>query len=217
MDNEQNNTFLPLMNGYPYNSSTLKDEHDLIEIENKVAKLKNIGKIIRGETHSNILTFVISRYYDGADLSTKGIQFIIKNSEGIIVEPATNIEYNDNLLKFSWVMSYFATSCKSVTVAIEIYGIIDDDSDYSLKTVPFTLQIEDSLNSADMNVYTASDNLYVNLINRLDKLEDKIFGTSDDSFVTIKDITNAIETIEFETEPIDFTALMEVTINEETN
>lgn len=208
MANEQNNTFTPLTNQYHHRSSILKDEHDLIKIENKVPQIKNIGKIVRGETHSNILTFEINRFFDGADLSTKGIQIIVKNDAGVLVEPATNLEYNDEFIRFSWVMSSFSTSEKLVTVAIEIYGVIDDEKDYSLKTIPFTLQIEDSLNSSDMNVYTVSDNLYVNLINRLDKLEDKIFGTSDDSFATIQDITNAIEAIEFETDPIDFTELL---------
>lgn len=209
MANEQNNIFTPLTNNYHHNSSILKDEHDLIQIENKTPKVKNIGKIVRGETHSNILTFEINRFFDGEDLSTKGIWIIVKNDVGVIVEPATNLEYNEKSIRFSWVMSFFATSRKTVTVAIEFYGVIDDEQDYSLKTVPFTIQIEDSLDAGDMDViYTASKNLYVDLINRLTGLEDKMLGTGDESFATIKDITNAIENIEFETDPIDFTELL---------
>lgn len=205
---EQNNTFTPLVNDYDHYSSILKDEHDLIKIENKVPLIKNIGKIVRGETHSNILTFEINRFFDGADLSTKGIQFIVQNNIGTIVEPATNLEYNDDSIRFSWVISHFATRERSVKVAIEIYGVIDDEKDYLLKTIPFTLQIEDSLDSMDMDVYTVSDNLYVNLINRLEKLEDKISGDSYNSFATTSDITDAIENIEFETESIDFAELL---------
>lgn len=210
MDNEQNNTFTPLTNEYHHNSSILKDQHELIKIENKTPILKNIGKIVRGDTHSNILTFEIDRYYDGADLSTKGVQIIIKTNDGILVEPATNLQFNDKLIRFSWVMSHFATSRDSVTAAIEFYGVIDDDDDYALKTTPFTIQIADSLDSADMNVYTVSNNLYVNLINRVIKIENKIFGDKDDSFATLNDITNALENIEFESTPINFPELMEV-------
>ncbi len=217
MDNEKNNIFTPLNNEYNHNSSILNDQHELIKIENKTPILKNIGKIVRGDTHSNILTFEIDRYFDGADLSTMGIQIIIKTDDGILVEPATNLQCNDKLIRFSWVMSHFATNRESVTAAIEFYGVIDDNDDYALKTTPFTIQIEDSLDSADMNVYTVSNNLYVNLINRVIKLENKMSDIDKNSFATINDITSAIENIEFESQVINFSELMEVASNEETN
>lgn len=200
-----NSEFTFLKNNYHHYSSTLKDEHDLIKIDDKIPKLKNIGKIVRGETHSNILTFEITRYYDGEDLSTKGIQFILKNSIGILVEPASNVEFNDDFIRFSYVMSNFATKENKITIAIEFYGTIDDAQDYILKTIPFTIEIEDSLSSNDMDVFTVSKNLYVSLVNRLDLIESKynnqnIFSDSD-----------------FEDSPINFQTLIEVTTNEETN
>lgn len=200
-----NSEFTFLKNNYHHYSSTLKDEHDLIKIDDKTPKLKNIGKIVRGETHSNILTFEITRYYDGEDLSTKGIQFILKNSIGILVEPASNVEFNDDFIRFSYVMSNFATKENKITIAIEFYGTIDDAQDYILKTIPFTIEIEDSLSSNDMDVFTVSKNLYVSLVNRLDLIESKynnqnIFSDSD-----------------FEDSPINFQTLIEVTTNEETN
>lgn len=200
-----NITFTPVSNSYAQYVSTLKDEHDLIQIENKTPKLRNIGKIVRGETHSNILTFEMNRFFDNEDLSTKGIQFILKNNIGILVEPASNIEYTDDIIRFSYVMSHFSTSENKITIAIEFYGVIDDEQDYILKTVPFTIEIEDSLNSNDMNVYMVSNNLYVNLMNRLDVIEDKLnnSGSFSDS--------------DFEDVPINFETLMEVTTNEETN
>ena len=200
-----NSEFTFLKNNYHHYSSTLKDEHDLIEIDDKTQKLKHIGKFVRGETHSNILTFEINRYYDGEDLSTKGIQFILKNSIGILVEPASNVEYNDESIQFSYVMSYFATQESKIMIAIEFYGIIDDDQDYVLKTIPFTIEIEDSLSSNDMDVFTVSKNLYVSLVNRLDLIENKI-----DKPTTLSDS-------DFENDPIDFETLMEGTLDEETN
>lgn len=203
MANEQNNTFTPLVNDYKHFLSSLKDQHDIIFIENKTVNLKNIGKIVRGEAHSNILTFEINRFFDGEDLSTKGIQFILKNDNGILVEPSTNIEYNDDSIRFSYVTSRFCTSCKSVTIAIEIYRTIDEQ-DYSLKTLPFVLNIEDTLNSEDMNIITISDNLYVNLLNRINKLEEQNNGGSQ------------LPDSGFENIPIDFVTLME-DVNEEAN
>ncbi len=182
MTDGQDNTFAPLTNEYHHNTSILKDQHELIKIENKTPILKNIGKIVRGEANSNILTFEIERYFDNADLSTKGIQFIIKTDDGILVEPATNLQCNDDYVRFSWVMSHFATNRNKVIVAIEFYGTIDNDDDYALRTTPFTINIEDTLDSGNMNVYTVSDNLYVNLINRVIRIENKLFGNSDGSY-----------------------------------
>ncbi len=212
MEENQKNMFTPIVNEYHHSTSLLKDQHEIIRIENKTPILRNIGKIVRGDTNSNILTFEIDRYFDNADLSTKGIQFIIKTEEGILVEPAVNLECNNNYIRFSWIMSHFSTNRKEASVAIEFYGVIDDDNDYVLKTTPFTIKVEDSLDSADMNVFTVSDNLYVNLINRVIRIENKIgnIGNIDGSFATKKDIENALENIEFESESINFSEIMEV-------
>lgn len=217
MAENQDNMFHPITNEYYHNTSLLKDQHEIIKIENKTPILKNIGKIVRGDTNSNILTFEIDRYFDNVDLSTKGVQFIIKTKEGILVEPATNLECNDNYIRFSWVMSYFATNRKEVSVAIEFYGIIDNDNDYALKTTPFTIKIEDSLESSDMNIFTVSDNLYVNIINRVIKIENKIFGDGSASFATHEDIEKALENIAFEDVDINFATLMEVVNYEQAN
>ena len=114
-------------------------------------------------------------------------------------------------------MSHFATNRKEVAAAIEFYGTIDDVNDYSLKTTPFVIKIEDTLDSGDMNAYTVSDNLYVNLVNRVIKIENKISGDTAESFATKKDINNALENIMFENDSIDFITLMEATNHEETN
>lgn len=57
----------------------MKDEHQIIKITEKTPLLNNIGKIVTGDTNSNILTFEINRYYDGVDLYTKLIKIIVKN------------------------------------------------------------------------------------------------------------------------------------------
>lgn len=221
MNKNETNNFVNLYNDYYYFVSSLQDEHELIKIENKSPSLKdtNIGKIVCGDTNSNILTFEIARFYDGMDLSTKGIQFLVKVGDRVSVESASNVQFSNDLIRFSWVMSYFATSGKSVTVAIEFYGDADG-RDYSLKTTPFTVSVENSLDVNTPNAGFISDdpeNYLVNLSNRLIRLEEKINGLNDNSFATLQDISTAMENMEFENEPIDFSQLTEGTNSEETN
>lgn len=221
MNRNEPDNFVNLYNDYYHFVSSLQDEHELIKIENKSPSLKdiNIGKIVRGDTNSNILTFEIDRFYDGVDLSTKGIQFLVKVDNTVSVESASNVQFTNNLMRFSWVMSYFATSGKSVTAAIEFYGKVDG-RDYSLKTTPFVITVENSLDINRKNAGSISndpENYLVNLSNRLIHLEEKINGLDDNSFATSHDIKTAIENIEFESEPIDFSKLTEGTNSEETN
>lgn len=214
MENNGLDNFNDLHNDYFHHQTTLQDEHELIKIVNKSPVLKNIdiGKIVRGDVNSNILTFEVNRFYDGADLSTKGIRFLVKVDNTISVELASNLQYNDELIRFSWVMSHFATSKKSVTIAIEFYGVIDDDRDYSLKTTSFTIPIEDSLDINDKEIDAILDkpeNYLTNISNRLEQIEEKLSDINGDSFATLKDITDAIENIKIETVPIDFIKVME--------
>ena len=106
--------------------SSMVDEHSLIKITEKTPELTNIGKIVRGDTNSNILTFEINRYYDGEDVYGKNIRFIIKNSLGVYTEEAVNLQYSDKHIRFSWILSYADTHSGAVTAAIEFYGKNDE-------------------------------------------------------------------------------------------
>ena len=55
--------------------SSMADEHQIVKITEKVPEIKNVGKIVCGDTYSNIITFEIKRYYDNVDLLTKNINF----------------------------------------------------------------------------------------------------------------------------------------------
>lgn len=157
--------------------SSMVDEHQLVKIDEKAPILKNIGKIVRGDTNSNILTFEIGRYYDGVDLIQKNIKFIIKNSHGIYTEPAVNLQYNDDFLRFSWILSYADTTGGTAIVAIQFYGTTDNNQNYSLKTTTFTIKIEESLDATDITVVNP-ENWVVDIENRLYRLE------SNDNFET---------------------------------
>lgn len=68
-----NTTFIDL-EGHIIRSS-MADEHQIVKITEKVPEIKDIGKIVCGDTYSNIITFEIKRYYDNVDLLTKNINF----------------------------------------------------------------------------------------------------------------------------------------------
>ena len=176
-----NTNFIDL-EGHIIRTSSMKDEHQLIKITEKTAELKNIGKIVCGDTNSNILTFEINRYYDNVDLLTKNIKFIVKNELGMFTEDAVNIQYNSVFLRFSWILSDSVTY-KSGTISAAIVFLGSESGyKYALKTVPFTIKIENSLDFMEYAI--EYKNWFTDIELRLLDLENK--------------------NIEFETEPIDF-------------
>ena len=90
-------------------ATTMVDEHQHIVISDKLAQVGNIGVIVSGETNSNILTFEIDRYYDGVDLYTKNIRFIVKNSNGVFTEDIADKQEDGDILNFTWFLSYAVT------------------------------------------------------------------------------------------------------------
>lgn len=126
-------------------TSDMRDEHQIIKITEKTPVLPGIGRIVCGDTNSNMLTFEINRYYDNVDLSTKTIRIIVKNELGMFTENAVNVQYTDELLRFSWILSDSVTyKSGNVTAAIAFVGT-EAERNYALKTVPFTVKIENSL------------------------------------------------------------------------
>ena len=181
--------------GHIIKTSPMIDEHTIIKITEKTPALQNIGKIVAGDTNSNILTFEMNRFYDNVDLKTKDIRFIVSNTNGIFMEKAVNLQYNDNLIRFSWVLSY-AVTYKSGTVnaAIEIFGT-ENSANYSLKTTPFTLKVENSLDATDITV-TPPENWFVDFENRLTVLEQGI--------ITDELVEAVANNMSYENEDIDF-------------
>lgn len=182
-----NTTFVD-SEGHVVKKSSMKDEHQLIKITEKTPLVQNIGKIVYGDTNSNILTFQINRYYDNVDLLTKNIKFIVKNELGLFTEDAVNRQYNDEFIRFSWILSDSVT-CKSgkVTAAIAFIGY-ENENKYVLKTVPFEIKIENTLDFMEDKV--DFKNWFADVECRLSELEEK--NAASDKF------------IEQETDPIDF-------------
>ena len=181
--------------GHIIKTSPMVDEHTIIKITEKTPALQNIGKIVAGDTNSNILTFEMNRFYDNVDLKNKDIRFIVSNQNGIFLEKAVNLQYNDNLIRFSWVLSY-AVTYKSgiISAAIEIFGT-ENGANYSLKTTPFTLKVENSLDATDITVIPP-ENWFVDVETRLTALEQGI--------VTDGLVEQVANSMTYETEAIDF-------------
>lgn len=176
-------------------ASSMSDEHSIIKIVEKAPSLTDIGKIVAGDTNSNILQFEMNRYYDGVDLLDKDIRFIVSNSNGVFTEKAVNLMYNNSKIRFSWILSYAVTSKSgNVTAAIEFFGKVDS-MNYSLKTVNFTIHVENSIDAIDITV-EPPENWFVDFESRLSNLERTI---------NIDDLTmSVINGIEYESEKIDF-------------
>lgn len=131
--------------------SSMVDEHQIITINEKTPTPQNIGKIVRGDTNSNILTFEMNRYYDGVDLSDKNIKILVNNNvDNVFIEDVVNLQTTDELIRFSWIMGYATTKHKgTIKAAVQIYGE-EENKQYVLKTTPFNVIIEDTLDTSDM-------------------------------------------------------------------
>lgn len=180
-----NTTFID-SEGHIIKTSSMKDEHQLIKITEKTPVLQNIGKIVCGDTNSSILTFEMNRHYDGIDLLNKNIKFIVKNELGVFTEDAVNLQYNDSLLRFSWILSNSVTYKSGIVVAAIAFIGIENGSQYVFKTLPFNIKIENSLDMLDIKLEPPYKNWFVDIESRLFELENN--GVS------------------FESVPIDFTA-----------
>lgn len=142
----------------------MSDEHQIITITDKEAIVENIGTIVSGDTNSCLLTFEINRFQDGIDLSDKKIRFNYKNSNGKFYDIAVNVKYNDDVIRFSWLLPYSLTQPGgNVIASIEFYGYIEYDEEYSYKTKNFKLSVEKSLGVDD-----GSDESYNNWVIRIE-------------------------------------------------
>lgn len=164
-----NRTFVDL-EGHIIKSSMV-DEHQIVKITEKVPEIKNIGKIVCGDTYSNIITFEIRRYYDNVDLLTKNVKFIVKNELGMFTEDAVNMQYTNELLRFSWILSDSVTYKSGVVDAAIVFLGNESGYKYALKTVPFSIKIENSLDFMEYAI--EYKNWFTDIECRLFELENK--------------------------------------------
>lgn len=176
-------------------TSPMIDEHSIIKITEKTPNLTNIGKIVQGDENSNILQFEMNRYYDGIDLLNKDIAFIISNSLGVFMEKAVNLMYNEESIRFSWVLSNSVTNKSgTVTVAIEFFGS-ENGTPYALKTTPFSFNVEYSLDISDIT-FTPYYDWFTDFESRLRDMEENL-GTEDLTKKVLDNLSYEVEDIDF--------------------
>lgn len=144
----------------------LVDQHAVVQVENRTPNIDGIGTVVKGDTNSELITFEISRFYDGVDLIDKFVKIIYKTAKGTFQSNACNICYNDEKMRFDWLIPYNATHVKGkIFVAIEIFS-----EDYSLKSKMFKMTIEDSLDGTDITD-KHEQNWFINIETRLNNIE----------------------------------------------
>ena len=152
----------------------MSDEHQIITITDKEAIVENIGTIVSGDTNSCLLTFEINRFQDGIDLSDKKIRFNYRNSNGKFYDIAVNVKYNDDVIRFSWLLPYSLTQPGgNVIASIEFYGSTEYDEHYSYKTKDFKLSVEKSL-GVDEGSDESYNNWAIKIENDVEVIQKKI-------------------------------------------
>ena len=167
--------------------SYMTDEHETITIQEKNVNIGDIGKILKGESNSTMLTFAIDRFYDGVDLYGKSITIICERlgllKKDCFTEDVTNIEYSSSTLKFSWVLSEKVTyKAGIISAAVQFTGRDETGKIYALKTSPFALMVEDTLDGTDMDI-TVSNDWFTSIESRLNTLENAA-GLGDAQIIT---------------------------------
>lgn len=137
--------------------TNMVDGNCVIRIDDKTPIVGKIGKIVRGDANSNVITFEMPRYHDGEDLKDKSIRIIVQSTLGVYTENVYDIRYSNNLLRFNWLLSSADTTNGDITVAIEVYGISSSNQEYSLHSLPFELKIEDGLRATDSVIEIPDD------------------------------------------------------------
>lgn len=138
-------SFIDVTTGTTY--TTMKDEHELVKIAEKNVTVGDIGKIVQGEINSQEIEFSIPRYYDNVDLLDKKFNILYQTKGGIFKVEAIDVAYNDEEIRFNWLMDENATMYPGkLTAVIKMEGIDESGKPYVMKTTNFSVQIDDALN-----------------------------------------------------------------------
>ena len=138
-------SFIDVTTGTTY--TTMNDENELVRITEKTVTVGDIGKIVQGESNSQEIEFSIPRYYDNVDLLDKKFNILYQTKGGIFKVEAIDIAYNDEEIRFNWLMDENATMYPGkLTVVIKMEGVDESGKHYVMKTTNFSVQIEEALN-----------------------------------------------------------------------
>lgn len=135
-------------NARMYNIDDMTDEHEPIYIENRTIKCDKINVAINGDSNSQLITFIMPRYFEGVDLSEKiiTIKYINANNQGDR-NCGINMVTDENTITFGWLLSNIAT-CQpgEVRFSIEVLSYDETNGLYDWQTLPSSIVIEEGLN-----------------------------------------------------------------------
>ena len=136
--------FTDLNTGTTY--ATMHDEHELVKITEKNVTVGDIGKIVQGEINSQEIEFSIPRYYDNVDLLDKKFNILYQTKGGIFKVEAIDVAYNDEEIRFNWLMDENATMYSGkLTAVIKMEGLDESGKPYVMKTMNFSVNVEEAL------------------------------------------------------------------------
>lgn len=131
--------------GIRYDS--MHDEHEIVKITEKNVQVGDIGKIVQGEINSQEIEFSIPRYYDNVDLLDKKFNILYQTKGGIFKVEAIDVAYNEEEIRFNWLMNEDATMYPGkLTAVIKIVGEDESGKPYVMKTMNFSVNVEEALN-----------------------------------------------------------------------
>lgn len=125
---------------------TMNDEHELVKITEKNVVVGDIGKIVMGEINSQEIEFSIPRYYDNVDLLDKSFYILYQTKGGIFKAEAIDVAYNDEEIRFNWLMNEDATMYPGKLIAtVQLEGLDEQGKNYVMKTMNFSVKVEEAL------------------------------------------------------------------------
>ena len=160
-----------------YDNTTYTDDM-IFEVDYATKKVQKIvgQTLISGENRSQFIRFVMNRYYDGVDLSTKNIQIIyLTETNYSDINAAVCVERSDDQIRFGWLVP--AEACYDVgttTFSIEFVG-----DNYTLKTRAYDLEVVDGLNGGEVVPEPTDKAWYIELQERCDYVLNKATEAKD--------------------------------------
>ena len=137
-------SFIDATTGTTY--TTMNDEHELVKITEKNVTVGDIGKIVQGETNSQEVEFSIPRFYDNVDLLDKNFYILYQTKGGVFEVDAIDKAYNDEEIRFSWLMNEDATMYPGKILAtVQLEGTDEQGKTYIMKTMNFSVNVEEAL------------------------------------------------------------------------
>lgn len=91
---------------------------------------------VQGESYSQYISFMMDRYYDGVDITTKSIWIHYELADGSGSESSPiNVYYNDSNVRFGWIIPDQATQqAGDIKIGVWVTGTAPNTKNYLLKT-----------------------------------------------------------------------------------